>query len=56
MRYFGKLHKIVVFESDFEFLLEGCAAPIFIPIVFSPNNDGLNDVVFPQDLDLKVSK
>ena len=42
-----------VFESDFELSLEDCAAPIFMPNVFSPNDDGINDVVFPQGLDFE---
>lgn len=42
-----------VFNKEFELVIENCAVPIYLPNVFSPNNDGINDLLFPQGEDFE---
>jgi len=40
-------------EQDFILETESCEVPIFIPNAFSPNDDGINDVVAPMGIDFE---
>lgn len=42
-----------VFSQELNMHIEPCAVPIYIPNVFSPNGDGINDVLYAQGLDFE---
>ncbi len=43
-------------ERSFLFETTSCDIPIFIPNAFSPNDDGINDLVFPQGQNFEGEK
>jgi len=45
-----------IFSETFELAIEGCEIPIYFANAFSPNDDGINDKIFPQGQDFEGIK